>query len=156
MMLIQSCLQPGKMELELEMKKKIMFLVFVTIMIVTFAVSNSSAVSAQTRYPASIQQAITPTPAGEINVPAFTIEIIAPGANPLINQPDTSNRVAGVLLGLWHGIIAPITLIVSFINPSVQMVEVHNDGSPYNLGFLVGVAIVFLILGVVGVSRRRR
>jgi uncharacterized BrkB/YihY/UPF0761 family membrane protein len=157
-MLIQSCSQPGKMELDLElqMKKKMMFLFFVTILIVTFAVSISSAVSAQTSNLTSIQQAITPTPAGEISVPGFTIQIIAPGANPLINKPDTSNRVAGVLLGLWHGIIAPITLIVSFVNPSVQMYEVHNDGSPYSLGFLVGVAIVFILLGVAGVSRRRR
>jgi hypothetical protein len=35
------------------------------------------------------------------------------------------------------------------------MYEVHNDGSQYNLGFLIGVALVFLILGIIGGSRRR-
>ena len=60
---------------------------------------------------------------------------------------------AGVLQGLWHGLIAPVTLIMSFFNENVQMYEVHNDGKEYNLGFLLGVALVFLILGFSG--RRR-
>jgi hypothetical protein len=34
------------------------------------------------------------------------------------------------------------------------MYEVHNDGNQYNLGFLIGVAIVFIILGALVGSRR--
>ena len=49
--------------------------------------------------------------------------------------------------GVWHGIISPITLILSFLNPSVQMYEVHNDGAPYNLGFLLGIVILVAVLG---------
>jgi hypothetical protein len=30
------------------------------------------------------------------------------------------------------------------------MYEVHNNGKEYNLGYLLGVAIVFLLLGVLG------
>jgi hypothetical protein len=37
----------------------------------------------------------------------------------------------------------------------VQMYEVHNDGSQYNLGFLLGIAIVFVILGLLVGSGRR-
>jgi len=43
-----------------------------------------------------------------------------------------------------------VTLIMSFFNDAVQMYEVHNNGREYNLGFLLGVALVFLILGFSG------
>jgi predicted small secreted protein len=50
---------------------------------------------------------------------------------------------AGFLLGLWHGIIAPITFIVSLFNRSVGIYEVHNSGGWYNFGFLLGLSIIF-------------
>ena len=97
----------------------------------------------------------TPAPSGEISVPGVTIQVHAPGPNPLVNTADARGRIAGILLGLWHGIISPVTLVLSFVNQGVQMYEVHNDGSQYNLGFLLGVAIVFVILGATAGSRRR-
>ncbi|HEX7395509.1 MAG TPA: hypothetical protein VF313_11325 [Anaerolineaceae bacterium] len=137
------------------MKKKIIAFVLMTVMLVMIMGSAPGTVIAQTNTPVPNNQAITPTPNGQINVPAFSIQIFAPGPNPVANTTDAYNRVAGPLLGIWHGIISPITLLVSFINSNVQMYEVHNDGSPYNLGFLIGVAIVFLLLGVTAGSRRR-
>jgi hypothetical protein len=98
----------------------------------------------------------TPAPSGQINVPGVTIQVGAPGPNPLVNTADSNGRVAGILLGIWHGIISPVTLVLSFINQGAQMYEVHNDGSQYNLGFLLGVALVFVILGATAGSRRRR
>jgi hypothetical protein len=89
----------------------------------------------------------------EVNTPDSSIQLNTPGVNPLANEPAENGRVAGVVQGLWHGIIAPVTLIMSFFNENVQMYEVHNDGKDYNLGYLLGVAIVFLILGFSG--RRR-
>ena len=68
--------------------------------------------------------------------------------NPLINQPDVIGRVARAGAGLWHGLIAPATLVVSFFNSDVRMYEVHNAGSEYDLGFLIGMAIVISILGL--------
>ena len=97
----------------------------------------------------------TPAPSGQINVPGVTIQVSAPGPNPLVNTADANGRVAGVLLGLWHGIISPVTLVLSFVNQGVQMYEVHNDGGQYNLGYLLGVAIVFVLLGATARSRRR-
>jgi len=97
----------------------------------------------------------TPAPGGQINVPGVTIQVNAPGPNPQVNTADSHGRVAGILLGLWHGIISPVTLVLSFVNQGVQMYEVHNDGSQYNLGFLLGVALVFVILGATVGSRRR-
>jgi hypothetical protein len=98
----------------------------------------------------------TPAPSGQINVPGVTIQVGAPGPNPLVNTADANGRVAGILLGIWHGIISPVTLVLSFVNQGAQMYEVHNDGSQYNLGFLLGVALVFVLLGATAGSRRRR
>jgi hypothetical protein len=52
-------------------------------------------------------------------------------------------HVAGFWQGLWHGLISPITFVVSLFNDQVGMYEVHNDGGWYNFGFLLGVMIVF-------------
>ena len=137
------------------MRIKTIVFVLMTVMLVMVVVSAPGTVIAQTNTPVPNTPASTPTPNGQINVPAFSIQILAPGPNPQANTTDAYNRVAGPFLGIWHGIISPITLLVSFINSNVQMYEVHNDGSLYNLGFLIGVAIVFLILGVTAGSRRR-
>lgn len=136
------------------MKKKLFIFVLIVVMfliVAGFATGSSS----QINNPVPKIQDSTPTPSGQITVPSVTIQISAPGPNPMMNTADANGNIAGILLGIWHGIISPVTLVVSFVNPNVQMYEVHNDGSPYNLGFLIGVAIVFVLLGVFAGSRRR-
>ena len=90
----------------------------------------------------------------QVTTPNSTMQLSAPGANPLINQPDASGRIARAGAGLWHGIIAPATLLVSFFNSDVRMYQVHNAGSEYDLGFLVGVAIVISIISLLVRMRR--
>ena len=96
-----------------------------------------------------------PSSSGQINVPGVSIQVYTPGPNPLLNTADPHGSAADILLGIWHGIISPVTMVLSFVNKDVQMYEVHNNGSQYNLGFLIGVALVFIILGVIFGSRRR-
>ena len=86
----------------------------------------------------------------EVTTPDSTIELRSPGANPQLNEADANGQVSGFVQGLWHGIIAPVSVIGSFFNPAMQMYEVHNNGRDYNLGFLLGVAFVFLLLGLIG------
>ena len=74
----------------------------------------------------------------------------APGPNELIST--NTGKAAGFWLGLWQGIIAPVTFVISLFNRNVQMYEVHNAGGWYNLGFLLGMSI---ILGGGGASARR-
>jgi hypothetical protein len=136
------------------MKNKLFGFVFISVILLMVAGCTPGSV-AQVNTPVPNAQAGTPVPNGQINVPGVTIQINAPGPNPLVNKPDANNQVAGVLLGIWHGVISPVTLIISFVQPGVQIYEVHNDGSQYNFGFLVGVALVFLILGITAGSRRR-
>ncbi len=90
----------------------------------------------------------------QVNTPESRVQLTTPGPNPLQNEKADNGHVAGVADGLWHGLIAPVTAIGSFFNPAMQMYEVHNNGREYNLGFLIGVALVFLLLGVIGGRRR--
>ncbi len=65
------------------------------------------------------------------------------GPNPAANTPNDEGRVAGFWLGLWHGMIAPVTLIVSLFSDEVHVYEVHNSGNWYVFGFLLGVTAIW-------------
>jgi hypothetical protein len=67
----------------------------------------------------------------------------APGSNQLVNSANEEGVVAGFWRGLWHGIISPVTFIISLFSRNIQMYEVHNNGNWYNFGFLLGVIIIF-------------
>lgn len=90
----------------------------------------------------------------EVEIPSTSVDLSVPGPNPLVDTADENGRISGILLGIWHGIISPVTVVLSFVNPAIQMYEVHNDGSEYNLGFLLGMALVFVFLGAFGARRR--
>jgi len=92
--------------------------------------------------------ACAPNTSVQVTTPDSTMQLTAPGPNPMINQPDGLGRVARAGAGLWHGIIAPVTLVFSFFNDDIHMYEVHNAGSEYDLGFFLGVALVISLLGL--------
>ncbi len=77
------------------------------------------------------------------------------GPNALVNTPSEEGRVAGFWLGLWHGIIAPVTFVISLFSANVHVYEVHNSGNWYNFGFLLGVVSVWGGGGGRIASRRR-
>ena len=68
----------------------------------------------------------------------------APGPNPMrgADAPEIEEP-AGFWRGLWHGIIVPVTFVVSLFNDGVNIYEVANNGGWYNLGFILGVSAVF-------------
>jgi len=98
--------------------------------------------------------ACAPGSSVQVTTPNSTMQLSAPGPNPVINQPDALGRVARAGAGLWHGLIAPATLVISFFNSDVRMYEVHNAGSEYDLGFLVGVTIIIALLVLFARMRR--
>ncbi len=84
----------------------------------------------------------------------FLLAACAPGANEQLHIANAEGVVAGFWRGLWHGLIAPITFVVSLFTQNVQIYEVHNNGGWYNFGFLLGMSIVFGGGGAGGASRR--
>lgn len=90
----------------------------------------------------------------QVTTPTTTMQLRAPGPNPMLNQPDGAGLVARAGAGLWHGLIAPVTLVISFFNSDVHMYEVHNAGSEYDLGFLLGVTLVIVLISLFARLRR--
>jgi hypothetical protein len=132
---------------------KLLFILLVAILITVSGCVSST--TDQPNSPTPNSKGATPTSNGQVTIPAVSFQINVPGPNPLQNKADSHNQISGILLGIWHGVISPITLVLSFINPNTQMYEVHNDGSPYNFGFLFGIALFFLILSSAFRSGRR-
>ncbi|MGD9345279.1 MAG: hypothetical protein PVH84_05415 [Candidatus Aminicenantes bacterium] len=80
---------------------------------------------------------------------AIFLMTCAPGPNDLEKSPDGEGKIAGFWKGLWHGLIAPITFIISIFSESVRLYEVHNNGTWYNFGFVLGAGL-FLQGGILG------
>ena len=120
--------------------KKILVLVLFAVLLVTLAACAAG------QPPAKV----------ELSKPNTVIQFTPPGPNPELDKAPKAGVVAGLFTGLWHGIISPVTLIVSFFNPEIQMYDVFNTGPLYNLGFFIGIAIIFLILGLSGGRSRKR
>jgi hypothetical protein len=81
----------------------------------------------------------------------------AAGANDVAGAGSPHD--AGFWLGLWHGLICPITFVISLFNNHVSVYEVHNNGNWYDAGFVLGIATAFSGAGRAGAaapSRRAR
>jgi hypothetical protein len=130
------------------MKPKTSMVFLATVLLVVLAGCAPNSV-VQVGTPVATTQPGTPAPSGQIEVPGVSINLYAPGPNPLLNTPDAHGSPAGFWLGIWHGVISPVTLVASFVTrENVQTYEVHNDGSLYNLGFFIGILVIPTILGL--------
>ncbi len=94
------------------------------------------------------------TVVGLLLLVVFVMAGCAPGMNELVAPRTAATHTAGFWLGLWHGVIAPVTFIISLFTRNVEMYEVHNNGGWYNFGFILGISIIFGG-GAGGASRRR-
>ena len=63
----------------------------------------------------------------------------------------TVQKPAGFFWGIWHGWIAPVSLILGLFNKTTRIYEVTNTGSGYDLGFYMAI-----ISGFGGLSLFRR
>ncbi len=62
-------------------------------------------------------------------------------------------KPAGFLMGIWHGWIAPFSLIVGIFNHKIRVYEVYNRGWWYDLGFYIALLGGF---GGLSIVRRKR
>jgi len=74
----------------------------------------------------------------------------AAGPNAAVDVPDVDGNTAGFFMGLWHGLISPVTLLISLFSDNVNVYEIHNSGNWYDVGF------VFAIVSFVGGSHGAR
>jgi hypothetical protein len=85
---------------------------------------------------------------------AIVLTSCVPGPNDLEKTANAKGRTAGFWLGLWHGLISPVTFIISIFNKNVRLYEVHNSGGWYNFGFVLGAGL-FLSGGILGKKKKR-
>lgn len=88
-------------------------------------------------------------------VGAVVLAACAPGVNPVQAGELAGADPAGFWSGLWHGIIAPITFVISLFVDDVNLYEVDNNGNWYDFGFVLGAGILFGG-GPFGARKRRR
>jgi len=43
--------------------------------------------------------------------------------------------------GVWHGMIIPFDLCVSYVSKDVVIYSVNNDGAGYNTGYAIGIVL---------------
>ncbi len=76
----------------------------------------------------------------------FSLSACLPG-----DGSATAADTAGFFWGIWHGWMAPVSLIFSLFNRTIRIYEVHNSGLGYDLGFYMAI-----ISGFGGLSLARR
>ena len=85
----------------------------------------------------------------------LVVSACAAGANPQTGAvAPGATEPAGFWLGVWHGAILPVTWIVSLFTDTVTPYEVFNNGNWYDVGFVLGISLVFG--GPFGASRAKR
>lgn len=87
---------------------------------------------------------------------AVALSACAAGTNPEVGSAGQDGVVAGFWLGLWHGVIMPVTFVISLFTSDVNLYEVHNNGNWYDFGFALGLAVHFGGGAAGGRGARRR
>jgi hypothetical protein len=75
---------------------------------------------------------------------ALVLGACAAGTNEAVDVADAGGDTAGFFLGFWHGLILPVTFVISLFTDNVSIYEVHNTGNWYDFGY------VFAVMAFVG------
>ena len=65
----------------------------------------------------------------------------------------SQEKPAGFLWGIWHGWIAPITLVIGLFKPNIGIYETANTGWWDDFGFYIAIISGF---GSISLSRKRK
>ena len=84
----------------------------------------------------------------------MALSACAPGPNPAEKTAAADGKIAGFWRGLWHGLISPVTFVISLFSKTVRLYEVHNNGGWYNFGFVLGAGL-FLSGGILGRKKKK-
>jgi hypothetical protein len=72
---------------------------------------------------------------------AGLLALVGLGLAACASQPPGQPGEPMFLSGLWHGVIAPITFVVSLFDNDVRMYAFPNGGRWYDFGFLLGLGV---------------
>ena len=64
---------------------------------------------------------------------------------------NSASNTAGFFMGVWHGWIAPFSLVYSLFKDGIRIYETYNNGFRYDLGYYMAVISGF---GGLALSRR--
>jgi len=79
---------------------------------------------------------------------AVTLTSCIPG-----DGKHTEEKPANFFWGVWHGWIAPISLIIEIFDKNIRVYEKNNKGWWYDLGFYMAIISGF---GGLSLARRKR
>lgn len=80
------------------------------------------------------------------------IMLLFSGCIPGDGKVDAADP-AGFFWGIWHGWVAPVSLIISLFRPEIGIYETLNTGFWYDLGFYMAIVSGF---GGLGFARGRK
>lgn len=66
---------------------------------------------------------------------------------------NSADKPANFLTGIWHGWIAPLSLIVGIFKGNIRLYEPNNSGWWYDFGFYMAIISGF---GGLALSRRKK
>ncbi|HKZ29743.1 MAG TPA: hypothetical protein VJ482_08900 [Acidimicrobiia bacterium] len=87
---------------------------------------------------------------------AGTLIVVAMSACAPGTDEYSGDDPAGFFSGIWHGWIAPVTLIVQIFNDGVRIYEPDNTGLGYDFGFYIAVIAGFGSLSLVRRKDQKR
>lgn len=65
----------------------------------------------------------------------------------------TASDPAGFFWGIWHGWLAPISLIIGIFHKNIRVYEIINSGWWYDFGFYIAIISGF---GGLSLSRKKK
>lgn len=66
---------------------------------------------------------------------------------------NTENNKAGFFWGVWHGWVAPVSLIIGIFRDNISIYEENNVGWFYDFGYYIAVISGF---GGIALSRKKK
>lgn len=87
-----------------------------------------------------------------LTVITVLLVVILSGCLPGDGSYVGSHR-ANFLSGIWHGWLAPLTLIIGFFRRNIRIYEAYNTGWWYDFGYYIAVISGF---GGLSLSRRKK
>jgi len=85
---------------------------------------------------------------------AVLLVLVLAGCTAVQATDATAAGAPGFFLGFWHGLIAPVTFLISLFTDTVRVYAVPNLGRWYDFGFMLGIG--GFSGGVFAGSRKRR